>query len=134
MVSFRPLVPLRIPSGWEVVFNNLVELPPVERLTAEERDTYLAQDLLSLRSSAPAGSPSAGYTIDVGWSPDGDASGSYGLRVVGKSWSDVVIHLDSAQVEVIRDAIGLCANRLNEGSSVATIQTLLDEATMPEAP
>jgi hypothetical protein len=133
MVPFRPLVPLRIPSGWEVVFNNLVELPPVEALTAEERDTYLTQDLLSLRSSAPAGSPSAGHTIDVGWSPDGDASGSYRLRVVGESWSDAPIRLDSAQLEVIRDAIGLCANRLNEGASVTTIQTLLDAATRSEA-
>jgi hypothetical protein len=133
-VSFRPLVPLRIPSGWEVVFNNLVELPPVDALTALERDAYLAQDLLSLRSSAPAGSPSAGLTIDVGWSPDGDASGAYRLRVVGESWSDVAIRLDSTHVEVIRDAIALCASRLNEGSSVATIQSLLDDATRSEAP
>lgn len=131
-MPFRLLVPLRIPSGWEVVFNNLVELPLVDALSAEERDAYLTQDLLSLRSSAPPGSPSAGLTIDVGWSPHGDAAGAYRLRVVGESWSDVLIRLDSAHLEVIRDAIGLCASRLNEGSSAATIQALLDDATMSE--
>ena len=134
MVPFHPLVPLRIPSGWAMAFNNLVELPPMEELTAAQRDAYLSQDLLSLESIAPAGGASAGYMIDVGWTPDGDPAGAYRLRVVRESWSDIPIRLDSAHLEVIRDAIGLCANRLNEGAPVETIQRLLDEAVALDRP
>ncbi len=114
---FRPLVPLRIPSGWLVVFNNLVELPSLETLTADERDAYLSQDLLSLQSSAPAG-----HVIDVGWRPDGDPSGSYRLRVVTEPGSTVAVRLDTRDLGAIRDAIELCALRLNEGMSVDAIQ------------
>jgi hypothetical protein len=115
------LAALRIPSGWQVVFNNLVELPPMETLTAEDRDSYLSQDLLQLRSTARAGS-SAGYTIDVGWRPDGDATGAYRLRVVRESWDDVVIKLDTPDLAAICRAIDTCTWRLAEGVSPEMIQ------------
>ena len=131
MLQFYPLVPLRIPSGWEVSFNNLVELPPVESLTAEDRDAYLSQDLLSLQSRAPVGTPSAGYVIAVGWRPDGDPAGSYRLHVIKESWSDIVVRFESVRLDVICEAIGLCASRLNEGARVDAIQAQLHDVTEP---
>lgn len=123
---FHPLVSLQVPSGWHVVFNNLVELPPVETLTAEECDAYLSQDLLSVQSTATTGTPSAGYVIDVGWTPDGDPAGAYRLRVVMDSWSTIALRLETRHLDVVRDAIGLCALRLNEGVPVDAIQHQLN--------
>jgi hypothetical protein len=128
-VEFHRLVPLRIPSGWEVRFNNLVELRSPTTLTEEERDAYLSQDLLLLRSTAPEPGPSAGFVLDVGWTPDGSLDGAYRLRVGREAGGEPQVRLDSVHVEIVRDAIELCLNRLNEGLSLERIQRLLDDAT-----
>lgn len=126
--AFHQLVPLRIPSGWEVVFNNFVELESPETLDPRERDAYLSQDLLSIRSTAPPGTPSAGFALDVGWTTDGDPRGAYRLRLFHDSAAGPVVALDSVHGDVIRDAIAVCLNRLNEGASPARIQELIDAA------
>ena len=109
-------------------FNNFVELGPPETLGPEDRDAYLSQDVLAIRSTAPAG-PSAGYALDVGWSADGDPAGEYRLAVFRPGAESAAIRLASSSAEVIRDAVAVCLNRLNEGASPEKIQGLLDEAT-----
>jgi hypothetical protein len=129
-VPFRRLVPLRIPSGWAVEFNNFAELDPPETLSAEDRDAYLSQDLLAIRSMARDDWPSSGYVLFVGWYPDGDPAGSYALRLSGAgAGSGGEVHLDTVHAEIVRDAIELCLHRLNEGASPERIQQLLDDAT-----
>jgi hypothetical protein len=127
-LPYRPLIPLRIPAGWEVRFNNFVELGPPEALAPEDRDAYLSQDVLAIRSTAPAG-PSAGYALDVGWSADGDPTGEYRLTVFGPGAQSAAIRLASSSAEVIRDAVAVCLYRLNEGAPPERIQGLLDDAT-----
>jgi len=126
MPRFRPLIPLRIPSGWEVGFNNFVELGDAP--DAQDRAAYLTQDLLSIRSTAPEGAPGAGWELDLGWRPDGDAAGAYRLVLVDAG-GESRVRLESRHAEVIRDAVALCLNRLNEGTPAEQIQQLLDDAT-----
>ncbi len=64
------LQPLRIPIGWEVVFNDLREVDPSPQAFAE---SWLREDLLQLVNRR------ANALIDVGWYPEGDPSGEYGL-------------------------------------------------------
>jgi hypothetical protein len=122
-VAVRHLVPLRIPSGWAVEFNNFVELGPPRSLSAADRDAYLTQDLLSLRSNA------GGLILDVGWRPDGDPGGRYLLEVVRADGEETGIELASRRSEIIRDAIEVCLHRLNAGDSPKRVQQILVEAT-----
>ena len=126
MPRFHPLIPLRIPSGWEVAFNNFVELGDVP--DAHDRAAYLTQDLLSVRSTAPEDTPAAGWELDVGWYPDGDAGGAYRLVLVDAD-GEPAVRLESRHAEIVRDAVALCLNRLNEGAPADQIQQLLDGAT-----
>jgi hypothetical protein len=128
-MAFRHLVPLRIPSRWAVDFNNLVELEAPEALSDADREAYLSQDLLSLRSTAPEGAHTSGLVVDVGWRPDGDPAGQYLLHVVGPGWDETGIELATRSLAVIRDAIELCLHRLNGGDPPARVQEILVEAT-----
>ncbi len=129
MTAYRPLVALRIPSGWEVRFNNFVELGVLDQLAEPDRDAYLSQDLLMIRSTAPAGAPAAGYVLDLGWAPHGDPGGTYRLRVLGEDANAPVVRFESQHPQVVRDAVSVCLNRLNEGAGPEVIQGLLEEAT-----
>jgi hypothetical protein len=126
---FRRLVPLRIPSGWAVDFNNFVELGAPDSLSATDREAYLTQDLLSIRSTAPDDAPSSGLILDVGWRPDGDPAGRYRLQVVRPGWQQTGIELSSRRSEIIRDAIEVCLHRLNAGDTPDRVQQILIEAT-----
>ena len=128
-MAYRPLIPLRIPSGWEVRFNNFVEIHSPASLGPEDRDAYLTQDLLSVRSTAPAAYPAGGYVLDVGWSRDGDPAGFYRLAVLAEGRELPAVRLESPSADVIRDAVAVCLNRLNEGATPELIQRLLDDAT-----
>jgi hypothetical protein len=120
------LIPLRIPSGWVVRFNNFADLPG--DIGAGERAAYLSQDLLAIRSTAPAGAPAAGWELDVGWHPDGDPAGAYRLTLIDSDGREAA-RLESVYTEVTRDAVAVCLNRLNEGAGPEVIQRLLDDAT-----
>jgi hypothetical protein len=128
-VVFRHLIALRIPSGWAVEFNNFVELDPPASLPAAERDAFLSQDLLSLRSTAPEGASASGLVLDVGWRPDADPTGRYLLQVLRSDGQETGIELASRHSEVIRDAIEVCLHRLNAGDAPERVQRILIEAT-----
>lgn len=118
---FRRLVPLRIPSCWEVAFNNFVELGDPEALDAAAREAYLSQDLLMLRSPR--------YVLELGWRPDGDPAGSYRLTVVTPDWENTGIELMTRGAPVVRDAIELILHGLNAGDTPEQMQAKLVEAT-----
>jgi hypothetical protein len=120
-MPFRRLVALRIPSGWEVAFNNFADIDDPHALTPQERDAYLSQDLLTLRSAA--------HVLEVGWRPDGNPDGLYRLSVVTSEWEDTGIELASPHVPVIRDAIELVLLGLASGDAPERIQAKLVNAT-----
>jgi hypothetical protein len=73
-----PLQPLRIPTGWNVSFNNgLYEIDPLLELFPEENPWWLfKEDMLQMRHDR------FNRVLDVGWYPEGDlVNGAYGLVI-----------------------------------------------------
>ncbi len=114
------LAALRIPAGWEVVFNNFVEITDPAALDADQRDAYLSQDLLLLRSR--------GYVLDLGWRPDGDPAGSYRLAVTTAAGEDTAIKLVARSSAIVRLATELVLLGLAAGDTPLRIQAKLQQA------
>ncbi|MFF3911947.1 hypothetical protein ACFYZB_00480 [Streptomyces sp. NPDC001852] len=112
-------MPLRIPSGWAVVFNKFVELPPPAEVTPEDRDAYLSQDILSMMKTAYSGegwrTQANSLIIDLGWYVPAGSDGFYRLCVLRGSWDDVLITVEDADQYVVRDRIDLILERLSNG-------------------
>jgi hypothetical protein len=71
-----PLQPLRIPSGWTVIYNDgLFEIDPVpEAIPADKRRWFFKEDMLLLQHTH------CNRLLDVGWYPSGDLErGEYAL-------------------------------------------------------
>jgi hypothetical protein len=119
----RRLVPLRVPSGWTVVFNAFSEIDDPRSLTDAERQAHLAQDLLQLRAGD--------LILDLGWTPEGDAAGRYRLELVRGDWDDVLLRLEHPSAEFMRDAVDVCLGELGRDADPASLQHLLDEAMGP---
>jgi hypothetical protein len=73
-----PLQPLRIPSGWMVIFNDgFYEIDPLaEAIPADKHIWFFKEDMLLLQN--------AHYNrlLDVGWYPSGNLErGEYALRL-----------------------------------------------------
>jgi hypothetical protein len=96
----RRLVPLRIPSGWTVVFNAFVEIEDARALDEAEREALLSQDLLQLRAGD--------LILDLGWGPEGDAGGRYRLELARGDWDETLLRLEHPSAALMRDAIDLC--------------------------
>ena len=128
----RPLVSLRIPSGWAVVFNNFVEMDDPFTLTSDERDAYLAQDVLALQtvSIGPDGAWSSsddGLVLDVSWRPAADPEGRYVVAIVRSSWEDVLLRFEHKDQVVAKNAIELSMHLLAEGYSPELAQRALQD-------
>ena len=92
------LMRLRVPQGWTVSFNRFLEFT----------DGYdfgdLTEDLLQMSAGPDS------YTIDLGWYPDSDPGGRYGLTVVLPDFSgEQIVRVDHRDQYVIRDALEACA-------------------------
>jgi hypothetical protein len=114
----RDLVPLRIPSGWTVVFNNFREIETPAELDDADRDRYLSQDLLSVERVRQR------LWLDVGWHPDGDPSGRYRFAVIRES--ETVAEIEHADVTVIQDALDEAMAFIDRDLDLDTLQAVLD--------
>ena len=94
-----PLQPLRIPPGWLIGWNKLVELDPTE--------ANVAAGLFGGSSLFGATNEKRRLTVDVEWVPEDDPAGEYHLRVERASWErtergrrrkDVPLHFGNAQI------------------------------------
>jgi hypothetical protein len=63
--------PLRIPGGWNVDFNELMQLDPSQMGAEEPLWYFLSEDLLQLRERR------RGFLLDVGWYPGGTPDGLF---------------------------------------------------------
>ncbi|PNV60641.1 hypothetical protein C0033_17920 [Clostridium sp. chh4-2] len=96
------LQPIRIPSGWEVLFNNLTELEPddVPKTADEIWNFQFVQDILYIRNRRTRKKDHKVYEhelgIDLGWYPDGDPEGFFRLVVVKDGdWENPLRQLES---------------------------------------
>ena len=76
----RPLQPLRVPTGWMVVFNDLHEIDAAD-VTEDDRYAFLKEDLLLMAQEH------FNRQLDVGWYPEGDSvDGAYRFRLLEGSF------------------------------------------------
>lgn len=79
--SEPPLQPLAPPAPWRVTSHSLRALEPGTLAVSDEWWGWFTEDLLQLAHPA-------GVTLDVGWFPDGDPTGTFRLTVVrGTDWA-----------------------------------------------
>lgn len=130
----RELLPLRIPNGWAVIFNNFVEFDELEDLDPMEVESYLSQDILTISQFRPTESGWAttpqGLILDVGWRPDGDLSGEYRMRVVDVDW-DVKLRFEHRSPRVVRYAVETCLRLLSEGTAVGDVAAYIRDLEYP---
>lgn|SRR5215831_1974191 len=129
----RPLVSLRIPSGWAVITNNFVEFAPSEVASDSDRESYLDENLLSIEGIIFDGvcwrTDRSACLIDLGWYPTGDLRGSYRLALVKGSWDDVPLRFEHRDCGVMKEAIELIMRMLAAGKSAEQISELLQDLT-----
>jgi hypothetical protein len=71
-----PLVPLRVEGGWVVKHNQLRDIDPVQLGPSDERWSLLKEDLLQLKKHGDD------LLLDVGWYPDQNPTGEYGIMAI----------------------------------------------------
>ncbi|MFF2016566.1 hypothetical protein [Paenibacillus sp. NPDC058177] len=105
------LHPLRIPSSWEVSYNSLVELDPKD-LESNEKEKWFnySEDLLQLKHVK------YNILLDVGWYPEADPSGSFGLELVKNTdWSNPLLSFSTANKYELIEQIELILWQVGEG-------------------
>jgi hypothetical protein len=124
-------MPLRLPSGWAVVFNNFVEFSDDSPPTDADFEAYRDEDLLSVEAVSFDGkvwrTDESGLLIDVGWYPAGDPAGSYRLALVRGGWDDVPARFEHRNCYVVKEAIDLVVGMLARGSTPEEVAELLDD-------
>lgn len=124
----RPLVPLRIPTGWVVGFNRFVDLDP-DDLDPDEADAHLSQDLLWIEQVG-FGEPGwrrfeGRWTMDVGWYPDADVTGTYRLVVLPGTWDDPTATFEGRDWRAVAAAMDLAFAAIGRGDTLARIRAIL---------
>jgi hypothetical protein len=127
----RVLLPLRIPAGWAVVFNILVDLPTDMGISKNDADSYLSEDILSIEQLKLAGNKWAtdpdGVLIDVSWTIPGNPDGEYLLSVVQGDWNGAKAEFRHRQGLHIKAAIERVFAELTAGRTVVQIAEIFNK-------
>lgn len=110
------LLPLRIPAGWLVRYNAFTE---------DER-WHHTEDLLQLSSCTLVDGTwqpdPEGFLVDLGWYPEGDPDGAYGLVVARPDFSgEIVVEARHRDPRTICEAVEACLGSIGDGASDAAI-------------
>ena len=108
------LVPLRIPTGWAVVFNNFWEIKPLIEEGKLVNTSDFTQDHLVIERVVPKGTNSPPYVLDLGWYPEEDLNGQYRLVLTNRNSNEVLKKFESSDYEKISEAIGQWLDKLNQ--------------------
>ncbi|MDQ0063251.1 hypothetical protein [Paenibacillus harenae] len=106
------LLPLRVPVGFAICFNNFVDLDPIPCKTGDgfiENCEYFTEDILQIAMMKIVDGnwilpKSEKLIIDLGWYPDSRITGQYRLVQVNESW-EVIREKYSKNRYEIRDTI-----------------------------
>lgn len=111
------LVELKVPAGWEIVINNFYYLPlsELETYTKEEYEKAwlwgFLQDLLYVRRSKEKKNQ---IGIDLGWYPEGEENGAYGLVVIkDDDWERPLQKYKSRNIDDIIEKINFLLEEYN---------------------
>lgn len=104
---WKQLQPLRIPSGWTIMFNKLEDLE-VETLSEEDTAwlTVFVEDIMHLykknKRKRKKQIEEQTISIDLGWYPDGDVNGSFRLiALLNHNWDEPLLEFSSRNKDEI---------------------------------
>lgn len=104
---WKQLQPLRIPSGWTIMFNKLEDLE-VETLSEEDTAwlTVFVEDIMYLykknKRKRKKQIEEQTISIDLGWYPDGDVNGSFRLiALLNHNWDEPLLEFSSRNKDEI---------------------------------
>ncbi|MEK8129436.1 hypothetical protein WMW72_16130 [Paenibacillus filicis] len=104
------LLPLRIPSSWEISYNSLVELDPSHLKDEEEKWRNFTEDLLQIKHIK------YNILLDVGWYPESDPNGSYGLELIkNHDWRNPLVSFDTKNRDELVEKIEFLLWQVGEG-------------------
>ncbi|MBN2910862.1 hypothetical protein JQC72_15285 [Polycladomyces sp. WAk] len=92
--------PLRIHPGWTVVFHHLLDLDPAT-VPPDDEDVWLfkfTQDLFYIHYNEI-------YGLDVGWYPEADPNGTFGLQFVTHQDFETILSIETRRLDEIADVI-----------------------------
>ena len=97
---------LRIPAGWEVVFNKFLEIDIKDCPVDNENWIDFTEDITYLRRK----SRKYNIGIDLGWYPDTDPQGAFHVKVIlDEKWEKPVIEYVTRErkevVKIIEDLL-----------------------------
>ncbi len=109
MVDELKLVPLRVPSGWKVVWNIFTEVNPNEFLNDDyEYKWEFNEDILYMVYEDEL------YGLDLGWYPGFNSEGEYCLRVItDNDWEQTIDEFRSRNINEIKDKIEFFLDKYN---------------------
>lgn len=129
----RPLVPLRIPAGWAVIFNIFVDFSDQEEISQEDVDSYLSDDILSVEKLRFTGdrweTDPVDVLIDLSWSEPGSTTGEYVLSVIQGGWEGSTATFRHRDTYRIRDAIELTFEELLAGRAIPELAKVFSTLT-----
>jgi hypothetical protein len=113
-----PLQPLRISSGWNIVYNHFCDIDPGESVYIDglpNGDVWelFLQDLLLIENNH------LNFTLDLGWSPEANPSGKYALTLIKNTdWNNPIAFYESQSKSDIVDKINawMSTSSINETS------------------
>lgn len=96
------LQPLRIPAGWEIVYNKFLETDVEEHTENSDIWIDLTEDILYLKRK----NKQYMIGIDLGWYPDMEPSGAFHIKViVDENWSDPIRKYTTRKSKKVVDII-----------------------------
>ncbi|ENQ3106209.1 hypothetical protein ACEOWJ_002215 [Bacillus cereus] len=101
---------LRIPELWSVTYNGFLEINPEELEKGDKIWLSFTQDLLQLEFTQKD------IILDVGWYPEGDPDGMYGLELIkNKNWHEPLETFDTRNKEEVVQAIEMLLLKVRTG-------------------
>lgn len=95
MPAFQPL---RIPEQWKVDYNTFIDTDPkeMEKMSPLKRGLIFTGSLLQMSFERD------GLVLDLGWYPEGDPQGKYGLVLLrGNDWGKPLVSYSTSLKEDI---------------------------------
>lgn len=100
---WKRLYPLRIPPNWKFLWNKLETTEPAELDPQDKAWLFtFVEDMVYLRRESKGQTVS----IDLGWYPDGDPTGAYGLvAILDDNWQDPILEFTSRSTQAVAETM-----------------------------
>lgn len=100
---WKRLYPLRIPPNWKFLWNKLETTEPAGLDPQDKAWLFtFVEDMVYLRRESKGQTVS----IDLGWYPDGDPAGAYGLvAILDDNWQDLILEFTSRSTQAVAETM-----------------------------